>query len=75
MKHDQGCSTRGADGPKSPEKERIPIQITLPDGSVKEGTSWETTPMSIAVGISKGLAEKTVVAKVRDFVKRALLVG
>ncbi|GAA6002001.1 hypothetical protein JCM10207_003032 [Rhodosporidiobolus poonsookiae] len=43
---------------------REPIKITLPDGSVKEGTSWETSPLSIALGISKSLAEKTVISKV-----------
>lgn len=41
-----------------------PIQITLPDGTVKEGQSWRTTPFEIAQGISQGLAENTVVAKV-----------
>ena len=56
--------------PASPEKERKAIQITLPDGNVKEGTSWETSPMSIALSISKGLAEKMVVAKV---VKKSLI--
>lgn len=39
------------------------IAITLKDGAVKEGISWESSPMSIALGISKGLAEKTVIAK------------
>ena len=43
---------------------RETITITLPDGGVKEATSWETTPFQIALGISKGLAEKTVIAKV-----------
>jgi len=45
-------------------KERTPIEITLPDGSVKEGTAWETSPLNIALGISKGLAEKAIIAKV-----------
>jgi threonyl-tRNA synthetase len=36
----------------------------LPDGTVKEGTAWETTPLSIAVGIAKSLAERTVISKV-----------
>jgi threonyl-tRNA synthetase len=45
-------------------KPRVPIKITLPDGKVLEGTSWETTPLSIAEGISKGLAGSVVVAKV-----------
>lgn len=39
-------------------------QITLPDGNVKEGTSNVTTPFDIAMGISKGLAEAAVIAKV-----------
>ncbi|SAM00894.1 hypothetical protein [Absidia glauca] len=45
-------------------KPRVPITITLPDGSVKEGTSWETSPMTIALGIAKSLYERTVIAKV-----------
>lgn len=40
------------------------LQVTLPDGAVKEGQSWRTTPFDIAQGISQGLAENTVVAKV-----------
>ena len=32
-------------------KERKPIKITLPDGKVLEGKSWETTPYSIACSI------------------------
>ncbi|GAA6058628.1 hypothetical protein JCM10212_004039 [Sporobolomyces blumeae] len=43
---------------------REPITITLPDGTTKDATSWESSPMSIALGISKSLAEKTVIAKV-----------
>ncbi|KAI7904124.1 uncharacterized protein BX663DRAFT_504060 [Cokeromyces recurvatus] len=46
------------------KKPREPITITLPDGSKKEGTSWETTPMSIAIEISKSLADRVVIAKV-----------
>lgn len=41
------------------------IQITLPDGKVKEGISFETTPLDVATSISKQFAEKVVVAKVR----------
>jgi len=37
----------------------------LPDGNVKEGTSFETTPLKVAEGISKQLAKKIIVAKVR----------
>ncbi|KAG2219048.1 hypothetical protein INT45_008892, partial [Circinella minor] len=46
------------------EKSREPITITLPDGTVKEGTSYETSPMDIAQGIAKSLAERTVIARV-----------
>lgn len=42
---------------------RVPIKITMPDGSVKEGTSWETTPGDIAKGISSSLYKRTVVAR------------
>ena len=45
-------------------KPRVPIRVTLPDGKVIEGVSWETTPLSIAEGISKGLAASVVVARV-----------
>ncbi|RUP48070.1 hypothetical protein BC936DRAFT_145000, partial [Jimgerdemannia flammicorona] len=45
-------------------KPREPITITLPDGSVKEGVAWETSPLDIAIGIAKSLAERVVIAKV-----------
>jgi threonyl-tRNA synthetase len=45
-------------------KPRVAIKISLPDGKVLDGISWETTPISIAEGISKGLAQNVVVAKV-----------
>jgi threonyl-tRNA synthetase len=45
-------------------KPRVPIAITLPDGKVVAGVSWETTPLMVAEGISKGLAAAVVVAKV-----------
>ncbi|KAJ8123853.1 hypothetical protein ONZ43_g294 [Nemania bipapillata] len=48
------------------QKPRENINITLPDGKVHIGTSWETTPLEIVRGISKSLAERTVVAKVND---------
>eukprot|EP00096_Caligus_rogercresseyi_P015157 TRINITY_DN759_c0_g1_i3.p1 TRINITY_DN759_c0_g1~~TRINITY_DN759_c0_g1_i3.p1 ORF type:complete len:735 (+),score=235.04 TRINITY_DN759_c0_g1_i3:157-2361(+) len=41
-----------------------PIQITLPDGKVVDGESWKTTPYDVALGISKGLADNCVVARV-----------
>lgn len=46
------------------KKPRQEIKITLPDGKVLPGTSWETTPMMVAESISKGLAQNVVVAKV-----------
>ncbi|XP_065836826.1 threonine--tRNA ligase 1, cytoplasmic-like [Oscarella lobularis] len=45
-------------------KESNPIKITLPDGSTVDGESWKTTPLDVAHGISKGLADNVVVAKV-----------
>ncbi|GIQ88809.1 hypothetical protein KIPB_011143, partial [Kipferlia bialata] len=44
--------------------ERTPIEVTLPDGNVINGTAHETTPLSIAEGISKGLAKATVCARI-----------
>jgi threonyl-tRNA synthetase len=41
-----------------------PISVTLPDGKVFEGTAWATTPMDVALSISKGLAQNSLVAKV-----------
>ncbi|KAG9084558.1 threonyl-tRNA synthetase, partial [Ceratobasidium sp. 370] len=43
---------------------REPITITLPDGSTREGKSWETSPMAIATQLSKSLSERIVIAKV-----------
>ncbi|ODV87463.1 hypothetical protein CANARDRAFT_26861 [[Candida] arabinofermentans NRRL YB-2248] len=45
-------------------KERLPIKITLKDGSVKEGTSWETSPLDLAKAIGKSFAERQVISKV-----------
>jgi threonyl-tRNA synthetase len=41
-----------------------PIEITLPDGAVKTGTSFVTTPMEIATAISKKLAGEVVCCQV-----------
>ncbi|CAI5495904.1 unnamed protein product [Closterium sp. Naga37s-1] len=41
-----------------------PIKITLPDGAVKEGKKWETSPMDVAKGISQGLATSAIISKV-----------
>jgi threonyl-tRNA synthetase len=51
--------------------DRNPIKITLPDGAVKDGTSFESTPFSVAKGISSQLAKTIIVAKVRYTTKRA----
>ncbi|OTA98588.1 hypothetical protein M426DRAFT_325857 [Hypoxylon sp. CI-4A] len=45
------------------KKPREQITITMPDGSVKIGTSWETTPGEIAKGISNSLYKRSVVAR------------
>lgn len=45
-------------------KPREDIVITLPDGSTREGKSWETSPADIARAISKSLFEKTVIARI-----------
>jgi len=39
-------------------------RITLPDGQVKEGKRWITSPMDIAKGISKGLAASALISEV-----------
>jgi hypothetical protein len=44
---------------------REAIKVTLPDGKVKEGTSFVTTPLEIAKSISNSLPDKICVAKVR----------
>eukprot|EP01012_Entosiphon_sulcatum_P042032 TRINITY_DN55968_c0_g1_i1.p1 TRINITY_DN55968_c0_g1~~TRINITY_DN55968_c0_g1_i1.p1 ORF type:complete len:744 (-),score=158.58 TRINITY_DN55968_c0_g1_i1:48-2240(-) len=46
------------------EAKSQPITVTLPNGSTKPGFSWKTTPLEIAQSISKGLAERSIVAKV-----------
>jgi len=45
---------------------REAITITLPDGKEVPAKSWETTPYSVAAGISKGLADSCVICKVDD---------
>ena len=46
------------------KKEKVPIKVTLKDGSIKEGTAYETSPMDIASSIGKSFAERQVIAKV-----------
>ncbi|KAI8808402.1 threonyl-tRNA synthetase [Cladochytrium replicatum] len=43
---------------------RVPIQITLPDGRVMDGKSWETTPLDIAKLIRKSLGNEAVISRV-----------
>ncbi|KAF9233915.1 hypothetical protein BU15DRAFT_90186 [Melanogaster broomeanus] len=43
---------------------REEITITMPDGSERKGTSWETSPMDVAKEVSKSLSERIVIAKV-----------
>ncbi|CAM9886383.1 unnamed protein product, partial [Discosporangium mesarthrocarpum] len=47
------------------EKPRVTISVMLPDGTEREGVSYETTPMDIAKGISKNLAKEVLVAEIR----------
>lgn len=42
------------------------ITVTLPDGKEISAQSWRSTPYDIAKGISQGLADNTVVAKVNN---------
>jgi threonyl-tRNA synthetase len=41
------------------------ISVTLPDGTVKTGIAFKTTPLDIALSISKGLADNVLIAKVQ----------
>ncbi|KAI9902955.1 hypothetical protein N3K66_002307 [Trichothecium roseum] len=45
-------------------KPREEITISLPNGKEEKGTSWETTPGSIAKGIAKSLFERTIISMV-----------
>ncbi|KAI5119862.1 hypothetical protein M0805_000696 [Coniferiporia weirii] len=46
------------------QQPRQEISITLPDGSMRKGTSWKTSPMDVAKELSKSLPERIVIAKV-----------
>ncbi len=50
-----------------PRGSSVPIKVSLPDGKIVDAVSFETSPMDIASGISKGLAARMVVATVRAF--------
>ena len=41
------------------------IKVTLPDGAVQEAVAGVTTPMDVAKVLSKSIAKKAVVAKVK----------
>ena len=45
----------------------------LPDGKIKDGVSFETTPLEIAKSISNSLPDKVIVAKVKYSKKVATL--
>ena len=32
-------------------QDKVPIKVTLPDGAVKDGNAWQTTPYDIASSI------------------------
>ncbi|CAH2296535.1 threonine--tRNA ligase, cytoplasmic [Pelobates cultripes] len=49
-------------------KDSKPITVTLPDGKQVDAESWKTTPYQLAAGISQGLADNTVIAKVNKVV-------
>ncbi|NWX71498.1 SYTC protein, partial [Alca torda] len=55
--HDALLAERAANDSKA-------IKVTLPDGKQVDAESWKTTPYQIACGISQGLADNTVIAKV-----------
>ncbi|KAF2717849.1 threonyl-tRNA synthetase-like protein [Polychaeton citri CBS 116435] len=46
------------------QQPREKIEIEMPNGDKKEGTSWETTPGQIARDISKSLYERTVISEI-----------
>jgi threonyl-tRNA synthetase len=53
--------------------ERKEISITMPDGAIKKGNSFDTSPFDIAKAISKQFAEKIIVAKVKYTTRVATL--
>jgi threonyl-tRNA synthetase len=46
------------------KKPRHEILVTMPDGTIKPGKAYETTPGEIAKGISNSLYKRTVVARI-----------
>ncbi|KAK8964739.1 hypothetical protein KSP40_PGU010275 [Platanthera guangdongensis] len=43
-----------------------PIKITLPDGKIKEGKKWLTSPLDIAKELPGGWASSSLIAQVND---------
>lgn len=46
------------------ERAEEAIQITLPDGTVKTGVAFKTSPYDVALSIAKGLADSIIIARV-----------
>lgn len=46
------------------DQPRQEIQITMRDGSIRKGMTWETSPMDIGREISKSFVDRMVIAKV-----------
>lgn len=44
--------------------ENVPIRVTLPDGTTREGVKGATTPQEIVSTLSRSLAKKALAAKV-----------
>ncbi|KAL4720638.1 hypothetical protein ACJJTC_015209 [Scirpophaga incertulas] len=42
------------------------IVVTLPDGKTVEASAWRSTPYDVAKGISQGLADSTIIARVNN---------
>lgn len=49
---------------ESAAKPRVPVNVTLLDGTIKTGLSYEFTPYEIAVSIGKSFAGRQVISKV-----------
>ncbi|CAH2269858.1 jg14615 [Pararge aegeria aegeria] len=47
-------------------KPDLSIVVTLPDGKTVEAKAWKTTPYDVAKGISQGLADSTIIARVNS---------
>ena len=44
--------------------EAVPLRVTLPDGTQREGIAGVTTPQDIVATLARSLAKKAVVARV-----------